>query len=239
MGTGGWFLERLQQVVRRLLGEPVGAGDDSDSPAAGVGRQREELLERGAGLLVAGLAFRRGPHPIDTDVLRGQVLEPEVGVRLEPARPSGGIEELSRQRRGGGGLAHALRADQEQRMGELLIDRHRCQTLEDGTVADYRVQRGHGMDCAELPTVTSVPDASGGNAAAASGRERAPLRRASGPLHGSRLPRPHRVRFLQRHTGDRSPDGGRRWRALRRGRGHPRRWRDPDAARRAGGPRPH
>jgi membrane protease YdiL (CAAX protease family) len=39
-------------------------------------------------------------------------------------------------------------------VGELLVDPHRHQTLEDRTVADYRVGCGHGTDCAELPAVT-------------------------------------------------------------------------------------
>jgi len=37
---------------------------------------------------------------------------------------------------------------------QLLIDPARHQALENGAVADHRVQRGHGMDCAELPAVT-------------------------------------------------------------------------------------
>ena len=39
-----WLFERLEQVVRRLLGETVGTSDHRDAPATGVGGEREELL---------------------------------------------------------------------------------------------------------------------------------------------------------------------------------------------------
>ena len=93
------LLEGLQHVVSRLLGEPVGARDHRDAPASRVGREREELLQRRACLLVAGLALRRGSHAIDAHVLRGRVLEPEVGVRFEAARPARRVEQLGGERR--------------------------------------------------------------------------------------------------------------------------------------------
>ena len=60
--VGSWrrFFEGLEHVVRRLFGEPIGSSDDGNTTPAGVGGEREELLQRRAGFLVAGLALRRG-----------------------------------------------------------------------------------------------------------------------------------------------------------------------------------
>jgi membrane protease YdiL (CAAX protease family) len=73
---------------------------------------------------------------------------------FEAARPVPGVEQLGRERECGGGLADAFGPDQQQRVGELFIDPARHKALENGAVADHRIQRGHGTDCAELPAVT-------------------------------------------------------------------------------------
>ena len=65
-------------------------------------------------------------------------------------------------------------------------------------MADHGVQRGHAMDCAELPAVTQSQTPAQAPAAAASRRERTSLRRAGDPLHGGGVPRAHLIRLLQR-----------------------------------------
>ena len=75
-------------------------------------------------------------------------------MRCEPPGPVLGIEQLRGEGECRGGLADALGPDQEQRVRQLLIDPARHQALQNGAVADHRVQRGHGTDCAELPAVT-------------------------------------------------------------------------------------
>src|SRR5580700_2483087 len=154
VGAWGWFLERLEDVVGGLLGEPVCPGDDRDPVAPRIRGERQELLERGPGLLVAGPALRERPHAVDADVLRGRVLDPEVGMGGEPPWPGVRIEQLPGERECRGRLADPFRADQEQGMGELVVNPTRSQALEAGAVADDGVERGHRTDCAELPAVT-------------------------------------------------------------------------------------
>ena len=155
MGARRRFLEGLEHVVGRLLGEAVGTGDHGDAPASCVRGEREELLERRPGLLVTRLALRGRPHPIDAHVLGRP--NPRARSRDAPSSPPGpvlGVEQLRGEGERRGRLADALGPDQQQRVRELVIDPARHQALENGAVADHRVQRGHGTDCAELPAVT-------------------------------------------------------------------------------------
>ena len=155
MGARRRFLEGLQHVVGGLLGETVGAGDHRDAPAAGIRGEREELLERRPGLLVAGAcasataASDRSPRSPTAESS-----SQKSGWASSPPGQFARVEQLRGQRERRGGLADALRSDQQQRVRELVIDPARHQTLEDGAVADHRVERGHGTDCAELPAVT-------------------------------------------------------------------------------------
>ena len=73
MGAVRRFLNDLEQGVGRLLGEPIGTGEDRHPGSTRIRAQAEEFLEASR--------VTTGPHPSDRDPLLCRVLQPEVRMR--------------------------------------------------------------------------------------------------------------------------------------------------------------
>src|SRR5437868_7123324 len=149
MCPGRWLLDRLEEVVRSRLGEPLGAADHRDPPPAGVGPQRQEVLQRRS-LLAAGA------DALDADVLHVGVLEPQVGMREDATRPAVASEQLGGKRERCGRLAHPLGTDEQQRVRERVVRGASREPAQHCTVSEDFVERGHRWIVRQTRPVTET-----------------------------------------------------------------------------------
>jgi len=70
---------------------------------------------------------------------------------MSPPGQLSAVEQLGGKRQSGGGLADALRADQEQRVRQLLVDPARHQRWRTGPWPITESSVGHGMDVQNCP----------------------------------------------------------------------------------------
>src|SRR5438309_6988091 len=149
MCPGRWLLDRIVDVVRSRLGEPLGAADRRDPPPAGVGPQRQEVLQ-GRSLLAAGA------DAFDGDVLRVGVVEPQVGMRQDDTRPAVASGQLGGKRERCGRLAHPLRTDEQQRVRERVVRGASREPAQHCTVSEDFFERGHRWIVRQTRPVTET-----------------------------------------------------------------------------------
>ena len=162
-GAGGRLLDRLEQRVAGLLGEPVGVLDDQDLPVPTDRRQRR-APDQVADLVDADGELLGADH-VDVGVAAGQ--HRVAGVALAAAGLSGAALALQgrRERHGGVGASRARRAGEQPGMAHAVTpgrgpQRHDRPTLADEAVPDGQSAAGSTRSRTAAARSSTSPPAS-------------------------------------------------------------------------------
>ena len=148
MGSRRRLLDRLEQRVGRLLGQPVGPGEHRHPHPARVGPQAQELLQAPRDTARA--------HPTDRDALVRRILKPEIGVAGGVTGPGAPRQQLGSQVQHQGGLADLVGPGDEERVAELPGVQGAAEPGDGGGVAEEVAER-HPRSVPGAPTPSRPP----------------------------------------------------------------------------------